>query len=169
MTECNECDDNGCKGGFNENNHVRCHARGRSGNALHSCKQRDNFATNFVKHCRHQPDCEFEWRGTGWSKLIDLSPSYDEVPRKKAKIEHKNSDKDSFPTITHHNCLRQALRWNKEHNLNSTDLWEVMEHMTRVGNWQPDPKCIKEGLTWTHHALYKQRASQAQMKTLARK
>jgi len=126
----------------------------RKGNALHSGKHRDNFATNFVKYCRHQPDCEFKFWGLHWQALIDSSPEYEERVQKKAKIEHKNPNKLSYPTLTKYNVIRQAMRWKAEHKLKTHDLGTVCEHMARVGNWQPDPGVMKTGFDPMHFKLF---------------
>jgi len=131
---------------------------GRSGNGLHMGKWYDNTVFKAIQYYKHDESVEFDWRGSEWLRIIDNSPDWEEPSRKRQKVEVK--EKLSFPTATPYNIVKQALRWRREHNLNTTDLRVVCEHMTRVGNWQPCPKTMKNGLDPLHFQLFEYHAKE---------
>lgn len=132
---------------------------GRKGNELHSGKFMDNTIYKGIQYFKHDPSVEFTWRGTEWNQIISDSPDWEdqEPSSKRQKTEVK--EKPSFPIVTQSNVIKQALKWRTQHNINSTDLGVVCEHMTRVGNWQPTRDVMKNGLDPLHHRLFTYHAS----------
>lgn len=125
---------------------------GRGGNGFFAGNNRDNHVYKAIQYMRHQPDVEFKHWGSGWTAIIDASPEWEDRASKKAKLAPK--EKASFPTVTTYNVVKQALRWKKQHDLKTTDLAVVCEHMTRMGNWQPGPDVMRRGLDPMHFKMF---------------
>lgn len=125
----------------------------RSGNAFMAGKFMDNFIYKGIQYCRHDPAHQWNGRGVNWQQLIDDSPEWEQIDSVRPKGEPKK-EKMSLPTLSHHNVIKQAMKWRQEHNIKSDVLSTVLEHMTRHG-WQPDLNIMRRGLDPLHHQLFK--------------
>ena len=127
----------------------------RSGNAFMSGKFMDNTVYKAIQYFRHEPSAELRYWGSGWLKIIDDSPEWEEREAKRPKVELTPAqlNKQGFPTLGYTNLLRQALRFNREHNLRTSDLRVVLSAMTTDG-WQPSQDIMRKGLDPMHFRLY---------------
>lgn len=124
---------------------------GGKGNAFHAGKFMDNTVYKGIQYIKHEPDVEWTFRGGHWPNTIDLSPDWEEREVKKQKVE---KPKLSYPILTFQNVLKQAWLHRQEHQLKTNDLGQVLEHMSKNTNWQPDIRVMRTGLDVMHFKLF---------------
>lgn len=128
----------------------------RSGQAFYAFHKYDNTVYKAIQYIRHDPSATFFHWGSGWPQVIAEAPEWEENPQKKGKEPVKENM--SFPILSPFNVVKQALKWRKKHNMKTTDIRVVLEHMTRVGMWYPNPHIKRHGLDpldfqmFTYHA-----------------
>lgn len=128
----------------------------RAGQAFYAFHKYDNTVYKAIQYIRHDPSATFFHWGSGWNKIMDDAPDWEEPVQKKPKVEVK--EKLGHPTISPFNVVKQALKWRQRYNLKTTDLRVVCEHMSRVGNWQPNPYVAKYGIHKMYHDLFEYHA-----------
>ena len=58
------------------------------------------------------------------------------------------------PMLTYSNILYQARIYRKKHSIESTNLGDVLEHMTRHTYWTPSVEMMRHGLNMKHYKLF---------------
>ena len=120
------------------------------GNKFYSGNFRDNGVLSAITYMKHVDDPQFKHRGSDWQKFIEMAPPWVHKARVEPGAPTKRK-RESDPVLTYTNVLWQARRWRKEHNIKSTDLGVVLEHMSRVGYWQPSIDLQRRGLDRMHY------------------
>ena len=69
------------------------------------------------------------------------------------QVEMKRK-READPILTYSNILSRALKHRKEHDLQSTNLGVVLEHMTRTTRWIPSVGIMRRGLYPMHYQIF---------------
>lgn len=125
----------------------------KRGNAFHAGKFMDNTIYKGLQYIKHDPNVEWSFRGGHWPDSIDAAPEWEERPEKKAKPEPK--PKLNYPTLTAYNVLKQAWLYRQEHGMRTNELGQVLEHMMKHTNWQPDKQLMRSGLDKFHFDIFR--------------
>lgn len=133
---------------------------GRAGNGFLSGKFMDNTVYKAIQYFRHDPEAEatFRHRGSGWSKIIEDSPDWDERREKPEAIaQSKKRERASDSVLSYYNVVKQAIKHCHEHQIKTTRLEVALEHMTRTTNWMPDIHILRRGLDPFHYRIFEYR------------
>jgi len=125
---------------------------GRQGNGFLSGKFMDNHIYKALQYVKHDESCTYKTRGSGWQSHLDAAPDWDHGQRSTGRLSRKRPERD--PLITYSNVLWRARAHREEHNIASTDLGVVLEHLTRTTNWTPSVDLMRKGLDVFHHKLF---------------
>jgi len=132
----------------------------RSGNEFYAGKFMDNHVYKGIQYCKHDPNVIWKHRGSHWAEYIAESPDFDHtLRRKETEPTVKKRAREADPMLTYSNVLWRARAHRTEHNIKSTDLGVVLEHMTRTTNWIPSVELMRKGLDPLHHRLFEYQTS----------
>lgn len=133
----------------------------RGGNGFMAGKHMDNTVYKAIQYFRHDKDAEatFRHRGSGWQKIIEDSPDWDEKRDEPAVQASKKRERLSDPILSYNNIVKQAVKHCHEHDIKTKRLEVALEHMTRTTNWIPDIHIIRRGMDPFHYKLFEYRMS----------
>jgi len=135
----------------------------RQGNGFYAGTKRDNHVYKGLQYVKHDAEVFYKHRGSHWQDYILESPDYD-LKTSDKKVDTKRK-READPMLTYSNILWRARAHRAEHNLQSSDLGVVLEHMTRTTNWIPSVEIMRRGLDPMHHRLFEYQVTDKTKKT----
>jgi len=121
----------------------------RKGNGLHAGKFQTNHVSKAIGYFKHDPDVEICHSGQDyWQEYIETEPAF--VKSQAPKVLKESM---SHPVLTYANVLKQALKFRKEHALQTQDLSDIVEEMVNK-NWWPSRELLTNGIPAETHQRF---------------
>lgn len=135
----------------------------RCGNGFIQGKFMDNHLYKALQYVKHDAAVSYKMRGTGWDAHLAQAPPWIEQPEADKGSKKRKLERD--PLITYSNLLYVARRHRAEHQIRSTDLGVVLEHLTRTTYYQPSVDILRRGLDPYHYKSFAYKAGDSIGKT----